>query len=156
MKKTLLATVAAGLVFSASAFANETVETQTVEMLRITPEGVGAPVGSVTLEDTFEGVMVHLNVKDMAPGVQRLRLVQEAECQPIGLNTPYRELTYLYTGIDEDGALPTKTSFLIEDMTIEGLRGEALVTMNGGQFADQQNAMTGLPSEAACGIIPAN
>lgn len=156
MKKTLMASVAAGLLFSLSAFANEAIETQTVEMLRITPEGVGKPVGAVTLEDTFEGVLVHLNVKGMAPGVQRLRLVEESECQPVGLNTPYKELTNLYTGIDEDGALPTKMSLLIEDMTIESLRGQALVIMNGGQYADQQNAMTGLPSEAACGVIPAN
>ena len=135
---------------------NEAVEASTVEMLRITPDGVGQPVGTVTLVDTFEGVLAHLDVKDMAPGVQRFRLVQDSQCRPIGLNTPYLELTNLYTGIDEDGALSTKTSLLIEGATVESLRGQALVIMNGGQFADQQNAMTGLPSEAACGVIPAN
>lgn len=151
----------------------------TVEMHAISADGIGESIGTVTLENQMDGVLLTPDLKNLAPaGIHGFHAHQNPSCEAAekdgqmtaGLaagghfdphsagnhHGPYADsghlgdLPPLY--VKEDGTVTTPV--FAPRLTLEDLQGRSLMIHKGGDnFSDQPDALGGGGARIACGVI---
>ncbi len=155
-----------------------------VPMALATKDGPGKEVGHVTLTDSGNGLLLHLDLtNDLPPGAHGFHVHANGSCQPAekdGETVPalaagghwdpeetgkhrgpsgdghLGDLPVLYVGVDEDGATAT-THTLVAPRIKDAtrLRGLALmIHADGDNFRDEPKPLGGGGARLACGVIP--
>jgi superoxide dismutase, Cu-Zn family len=149
-----------------------------VEMRRVTDKGIGAPIGTVALEDQVDGLLVTPNLKGLPPGARGFHVHERGSCEPAeeagqrkaamaagghfdpagsGRHAgPHEEghlgdLPILY--VRADGT--ARDAVLAPRPRLADFRGRALVVHAGGDnYADKPEEDGGGGERIACGVIP--
>jgi len=165
---------AASLGLSAAAMA----ASQTVTITQISPQGVGASIGTVTLEDSAEGLIIKPDLKDLEPGEHGLHLHENPTCAPgeekgtvaAGIasgdhfDPAHNDQHRGPTATDgHKGDLPeldvtadgTATEAVVAPhVTVADVSGRALVIhQNGDNYSDQPTKLGGGGARIACGVV---
>lgn len=152
----------------------------TVEMHAISADGVGEAVGTVTLEEQMDGVLLTPALKSLSPaGIHGFHVHQNPACEaaekdgkltaglaagghfdpqsagshhgPYADNGHLGDLPPLYVG--EDGSATTPV--FAPRLKLADMQGRALMIHQGGDnFSDQPAALGGGGARIACGVIP--
>ncbi|MBB3066315.1 superoxide dismutase family protein [Limibacillus halophilus] len=182
LKNAFFATATGLAIISAclqSANANEVA----VEMHLISGMGVGNAIGTVTLSDSDNGLLLKINLSDkLAPGPHGFHIHENPSCDaadkdgamvaglaagghfdPAGTGThggPSGEghlgdLPILFVQISEDGATATKHTLVAPRLTVADVLGRSLmIHESGDNFRDEPKPLGGGGGRVACGIIP--
>ena len=151
---------------------------ETVPMNQISADGVGASVGTISLEDSADGLMLTLNLKGLPPGEHGFHLHEKPSCAPgeddgktaagIGAGGHFDPAhTEQHRGPmatdGHQGDLPvlkvaadgTATeSLLAPHLKLADIRGHALMIHAGGDnYADQPKKLGGGGARIACGVV---
>ena len=151
---------------------------KTVTMNAISPDGVGASVGTITLEDSAGGLVLQPNLKGLPPGQHGFHLHAKASCAPgkqdgkmaagIAAGGHFDPgATKKHLGPDamggHKGDLPVLTvaadgsakgSLVAPHLKLADLAGHALMIHAGGDnYADQPKPLGGGGARIACGVI---
>ena len=168
-----LLTMLAGLHTAANA-----ANSKTVTMNLISDKGVGAPIGTVTLEDSADGLMLKLNLKGLTPGDHGFHLHAKGSCAPAekdgkmvaGLSAGGHfdpDDTQKHLGPDavggHKGDLPVlkvaadgsaTESLLAPHLKLADTAGHALMIHAGGDnYSDQPKPLGGGGGRVACGVV---
>jgi Cu-Zn family superoxide dismutase len=174
--------LSASLVILAAALgwpvAAEATGAKTVTMNLISPEGVGASVGTVTLEESADGLVLKPNLKDLPPGEHGFHLHANPSCAPgesegktaagIGAGGHYDpEDTEKHLGPQatdgHKGDLPVLSvaadgtaggSLAAPHLKLADVAGHALMIHEGGDnYSDQPKKLGGGGARIACGVV---
>jgi len=164
----------AGAGFAAVAQA----ESKTVSMNLITAEGGGAPVGTIALEDSGDGLVLKPNLKGLPPGDHGFHLHVNPSCGPGEENGEMKaglaagghfdpHETHKHLGptaadghqgdlpvlkVAEDGSV--SGSLLAPRLKLADMMGHALMIHAGGDnYADQPKPLGGGGARIACGVV---
>ena len=158
--------------------AAEAANSKTVTMDLISSKGIGAPIGTVTLEDSAGGLMLKLNLKGLKPGDHGFHLHAKGSCAPAekdgkmvaGLSAgghfdpdnTKKHLGPIATG-GHKGDLPilkvaangTATETLLAPhLKLADTAGHALMIHAGGDnYSDQPKPLGGGGARVACGVV---
>lgn len=145
---------------------------------RIDATGVGAAIGTVTLKDTKEGLLIEPNLTGLPPGAHGFHVHEKGDCGPAeqngqkvagmaagGHHDPGHTGKHLgpdstegHKGdlpvlvVDKDGkaTLPV----LAPHLKVKDARGRALMIHAGGDnYSDQPSPLGGGGARIACGVI---
>jgi superoxide dismutase, Cu-Zn family len=147
-------------------------------MNRVTQDGTGATVGTVTVTLSTDGAVFKLDLKGLPVGPHGFHVHENGECGPINLNgvripggaagahwdpdQTYKHEGPMGTGhlgdlpVLDVGADGTATQSLTAPRirTLDGLKGHALVIQSGGDnYSDQPVPDGGGGSRLACGVL---
>jgi Cu-Zn family superoxide dismutase len=163
------------LVFFASA---SCADHKVVTVYRIDREGVGEPIGNVTLTPTDYGVLLTPDLRGLSPGIHGFHVHENGSCEPAekdGLQVAGLaagghydpEKTLRHAGPYGDGHLgdlPALTAdsdgratlpLLAPRLRLQDFSSRALVIHSGGDnYADTPSPLGGGGTRIACGIIP--
>jgi len=175
MKRTLLATLATGLVgLTANVYADVTVP---VHMA--TDKGAAQEIGSVSVADSKYGLVLTPDLKDLPPGVHGFHIHEKGSCDatqqdgkavPAGAagghydpdgtkkhSTPWDDgghrgdLPALYVNADGTATTPV----LAPRLKLDEVQGRALMIHAGGDnHSDHPKPLGGGAGRIACGVIP--
>ena len=145
---------------------------------RLVWNGVGAPVGTITLEDSGGGLVLQPNLKGLPPGQHGFHLHAKASCAPgeqdgkmaagIGAGGHFDpDTTKKHLGPDamggHKGDLPVLTvaadgsatgSLVAPHLKLADLAGHALMIHAGGDnYSDQPKPLGGGGARIACGVV---
>lgn len=148
-----------------------------IRMHRVTPDGVGAQIGSIGVRDSRYGAVFTPRLHGLAPGAHGFHLHRNADCGPgmkggspvAGLAAgghfdprrtgrhagPYRhghlgDLPVLYADAAGDAVAPV----LAPRLRLRDLRGHALMIHAGGDnYADSPAPLGGGGARVACGVV---
>jgi superoxide dismutase, Cu-Zn family len=151
---------------------------KTVTVHQISPQGVGASIGTVTLEDSPDGLMIKPNLNDLQPGEHGFHLHENPSCAPgeeegktaAGIaagahfdpanNDEHRGPTATH---GHKGDLPaldvasdgTATEALVAPhLTVAEVSGRALMIHEGGDnYSDQPKKLGGGGPRIACAVV---
>lgn len=142
----------------------------TVPVYLVAPTGQGSSLGTVTLEDSFCGVLVTPDLKGLTPGLHGFHVHVNPDCGDNGMAAgahldpaktdahkgPYNKHGHLgdlpVLIVDQDGnaTLPT----LAPRFKLAQIMGHALIIhANGDNYSDQPEKLGGGGARVACGII---
>jgi Cu-Zn family superoxide dismutase len=153
-------------------------ETKSVSMNLITAEGGGAPIGTIEIEDSAEGLVLKPNLKGLPPGEHGFHLHEKPSCAPgeqegtmaagiaAGGHFDPGE-THKHLGPDasggHEGDLPvlkvaddgSATGALVAPhLKLADMIGHALMIHAGGDnYADQPKPLGGGGPRIACGVV---
>ncbi|MDX1423016.1 MAG: superoxide dismutase [Cu-Zn] SodC [Kiloniellales bacterium] len=175
------AALCAALLFAGAASAQERVE---IEMFKLTKDGMGSRLGTITAFDTdngFLGLKFDLSA-DLPPGGHGLHVHENGSCDPaekdgemvpgLAAGSHYDpqgtgkhegpsgsghlgDLPVLYVNVDEDGARPVTHTLVAPRLTLADIRGLAIVIHAGSDnFRDDPKPLGGGGARIACGLIP--
>ncbi len=183
----ILCSVTAALLLPLSAHADAGAEKRsdtassekiaTVEMRKITAEGLGDRLGTVTVHETEYGLLFKPSLESLPPGMHGFHLHQKSNCKPSkedgdvtpggaagghydpgntgSHGTPWGkghkgDLPALY--VDQDGA--ATYSVLAPRLEEDDLKGRALmIHANGDNYSDKPEASGGGGPRIACGVF---
>lgn len=153
-------------------------EAKTVTMNLISPEGIGAPIGTITLEDSAGGLVLKPQLKGLPPGEHGFHLHAKASCAPgmqdgkmaagLGAGGHFDPAgTKKHLGPDamggHQGDLPVLEvatdgtaggSLLAPHLKLADLPGHALMIHAGGDnYSDQPKPLGGGGARIACGVV---
>ena len=164
----------ASLGLSAAALA----ASQTVTIHQISPQGVGASIGTVTLEDSAEGLLIKPDLNNLQPGEHGFHLHENPTCAPgeekgtiaAGIasgdhfdpahNEQHRgplatdghkgDLPELDVAADGTATEPLVAPYV----TVADIGGRALVIHeNDDNYSDQPTKLGGGGPRIACGVV---
>lgn len=183
MRRILAASAAlcASLAMTAVAAAQDSA---VIEMHKISKDGVGAKIGTITAFDTDSGFLgLAFDLSDeLPPGGHGTHVHEKGSCEPAekdgqmvaGLgagghfdpqgtgkhegpsgNGHLGDLPILYVMIDEDGALPVRQAMVAPRLKLADIRGLAIVIHeNSDNFRDDPKPLGGGGARIACGVVP--
>jgi Cu-Zn family superoxide dismutase len=153
-------------------------ETTTVSMNLISAEGGGAPIGTIELQDSSEGLLLKPNLKGLPPGAHGFHLHAKPSCAPgeqdgkmaagIGAGGHFDPGdTHKHLGPDatggHEGDLPVLEvaddgsatgSLVAPHLKIADMTGHALMIHAGGDnYSDQPKPLGGGGARIACGVV---
>lgn len=172
MKKILVATLFSLLiVFQAEA-------KQQVTLYSISAAGIGAPVGTVTLQDSKYGLLMEPDLSGLQPGIRGFHIHANASCKPADKNgqmiaglaagghfDPENTGQHLgpYNNAGHLGDLPglfvaadgtASTPILAPRLQLVNVRQHALMVHAGGDnFSDAPKPLGGGGARMYCGVI---
>ncbi|HSP57937.1 MAG TPA: superoxide dismutase [Cu-Zn] SodC [Halomonas sp.] len=153
-------------------------EPREVEMHRVSAEGVGESIGTITLEDSEHGLLLTPDLSGIESGVYGFHVHQQASCEP-GENDsgemaaalqagghydpeetgrhegPYGDghvgdLPVLTVNQDEEATLPV----LAPRLSLDDMNGRSLMIHAGGDnYSDEPEPLGGGGSRMACGVV---
>ena len=153
-------------------------ETKSVSMNLISAEGAGAPIGTIELEDSSEGLVLKPNLKGLPPGEHGFHLHVNPTCGPgeqegkmaagiaAGGHFDPRE-THKHLGPDATGGhqgdLPVlkvaddgsaAATLVAPHLKLADMLGHALMIHAGGDnYSDQPKPLGGGGARIACGVV---
>ena len=154
-----------------------------VEMNMIDASGIGAEVGTITLRDSDNGLLIDLDLTDAIPaGPHGTHIHENPSCAPaLRDGTPVAglaagghydpgntgkhlgpsgdghlgDLPVVYVESDGGKPLPTTHTLVAPRLTVADVRGRSLVIHSGGDnYRDEPKPLGGGGSRIACGLIP--
>ena len=153
-------------------------ETKKVSMNLISADGAGAPIGTIELEDSPEGLLLKPNLKGLPPGAHGFHLHEKPSCAPgeqdgkmaagIGAGGHFDPAnTHQHLGPDipggHQGDLPTLKvisdgsatgELLAPHLKVADMTGHALMIHAGGDnYSDQPKPLGGGGARIACGVV---
>jgi superoxide dismutase, Cu-Zn family len=167
---------AAAAVFLASA-PLQAATTATATMQLITKEGVGQPVGTVTIREAAQGIVLEPDLKGLPPGPRGFHVHQNPDCGPGQSNgqtaagfaagghlDPANSGKHLGPqGTGHLGDLPAlvvnasgvaNQPVVAPRLMLKDVQGRALMIHEGGDnYADEPKPLGGGAGRIACGII---
>ncbi|MGE0154661.1 MAG: superoxide dismutase family protein [Reyranellaceae bacterium] len=149
----------------------------TVPMHAITAAGVGAPIGSVELRDSADGLQIRTNLAGLPTGARGFHVHENPDCGPgiengqpaAGLAAgghydPGHTGKHLGpTGAGHMGDLPAlpvgpdgqaRTNMTVKRLSVDTLRGRALMIHAGSDTYGEPPRLGGGGGRIACGVIP--
>lgn len=140
-----------------------------VDMHAVTPEGVGAPVGSITLSDGDQGALVAFDLKDLLPGPHRFNIHENPSCEPGEIEgtvhaagaagerwqggEPPNDFPVIYVQVDEDGARPFKRTVVAPGLKAADVQGRSLVIHgHRDNYRYEPKLPDGRGPRVACGV----
>ena len=168
---TLAIAFGTSLVLSGTALAG-----QEIEMHKVSADGIGDSIGTVTIEDTEYGLMLTPDLTGMEPGAHGFHVHENANCEPLEVNGqqsaaaaagghyspegtdfhggPYGEghlgdLPILM--VDEEGA--ATTPILAPRLKVSDLQNRALIVHEGGDTYFDNPKLGGGGPRIACGTV---
>lgn len=173
--KIRLTLVALSLAISSPAMANH--KDVTVALHKVTAEGLGAEIGTVTFSDTAQGLKIVPHLTGLPPGEHGFHIHQNPSCSPAdkeGKMSPAESagghLDPSSTGKHEGpngsghlGDLPVlkvnadgsaNSALLAPRLTLNQIEGHALMIHEGGDnFSDTPKKLGGGGTRIACGVV---
>ncbi len=174
----VLAPLALLVATLAAAGAVQAADTKTVTMDLISADGVGAAIGTVTLEDSAGGLLLKPNLKGLLPGEHGFHLHMNASCAPgmqdgktaagIGAGGHFDpDATKKHLGPDAMGGhrgdLPVLKvaadgsatgTLTAPHLKLADVIGHALMIHAGGDnYSDQPKPLGGGGPRIACGVV---
>ena len=149
-----------------------------VTMNEVSPDGVGKPMGSVTLKQTKAGVDLMTDLSGLAPGEHGFHVHEHGSCAPGekdgkkgaalaagGHWDPQGTKAHKGPGGGgHEGDLPkltvpangkVKTTLKVAGVKLADLEGKALmIHADGDNYSDQPKPLGGGGARVACGVIP--
>ena len=182
MKRLGSCAAAAALAFTTGIAAAQADEV-TVDMHLIDAKGVGAKFGTVHARDTDNGLVLKLDLAaELRPGPHGFHVHQNGDCgtaqkdgdvvaglaagghyDPENTGTHMGpsgtghlgDLPVIQVEVDEDGARPVKRPMVAPRLSVEDIRGRALVIhADGDNYRDEPKPLGGGGARAACGVVP--
>lgn len=150
--------------------------TEKVTVYAVSAQGIGEKLGTVTLEDTSEGLKIQTNLEKIPSGPHGFHVHEYGSCQPVGKDgqvgaalaagghfnpnhaehhgTPMTghlgDLPLLTA--DTDGNV--KETNIAPRLKLADIRGHAIVVHSGGDnYSDTPKPLGGGGSRIACGVI---
>lgn len=178
MKPLSLSAVATGaltiILYGAAASAADV----RVTMNKVDPEGVGEPIGTVTLRDSSElGLLILPDLKGLPPGAHGFHLHENPDCAPMTKEAKHNaagaagghldpQKTGRHAGPVGAGHLGDLPQLLVDDMgnarmamvvprlQVPDVVGHSLMIHAGGDnYSDQPQPLGGGGPRIACGVI---
>jgi Cu-Zn family superoxide dismutase len=170
----LVAALSCALVAPAYAAKSKSLK---VTMNLITVDGVGKPVGTITIKEAKDGVTIEPKLKDLPPGEHGFHVHEKASCDPAdkdGKKTAGQaagghfdpEATKAHKGPGgggHKGDLPklvvsdkgeAKDKLEVKGLTLADLEGKALMIHAGGDnYSDAPKPLGGGGERIACGVV---
>ncbi len=171
VRTSLTATLLLGLVAPAHAFGT------TVTMNRIDANGVGQPVGTVTLSESPQGLVLRPDLKGLPPGARGFHVHQNPDCGP-GMNNGQMAAgfaagghydpadTKTHRGPQGQGHLGDLPALVVDQqgnanqpvvaqrLSMRDVQGRSLMIHAGGDnYADEPQPLGGGAGRIACGDI---
>ena len=149
-----------------------------VTLQRIDANGIGESIGSVTAQDTDQGLVIYPALSGLTPGEHGFHLHSLGSCEP-GSTTEGTQVAGLAAGghwdpdetgehlgpfgaghrgdlsrlvVDDNGN--TNTSVVAPRLGTADLRGKALIVHAGGDTYKDVPALGGGGARIACGVVP--
>lgn len=174
------AALSVSLLFAGAALAQDRVE---IEVFKLTKDGLGAPVGTITAFDTDNGFLgLKFNLGEgLAPGGHGLHVHENGSCDPAekdgtmvpGLaagshfdpqgtgkhegpsgNGHLGDLPVLYVDVDDDGVISVMHTLVAPRLKLADIRGLAVVIHEGSDnFRDEPKPLGGGGARIACGLV---
>jgi len=180
MNRMFFGTLGAVVALSASLAMAEPV---VVQMNLISDKGVGQPLGTVTMDDSADGLVLNLVLADtLSPGPHGFHVHENGSCEPAmkdgkrvaglaagghfdpdgagghgGPGGPGHrgDMPVIYVQVDEDGATAVKEAKLAPRLTLADVRGRALmIHASGDNYKDDPKPLGGGGARVACGVVP--
>ena len=171
--KTSFVTIATLCAFAAPAYAAKSIK---VTMNMITVDGVGKPVGTITIKEGKDGVTLEPKLKDLPPGEHGFHVHEKPSCDPAdkeGKKTAGQaagahfdpEATKAHKGPGgggHKGDMPklvvsdkgeAKEKLEVKGVTLADFQGHALMIHAGGDnYSDAPKPLGGGGERIACGV----
>jgi Cu-Zn family superoxide dismutase len=143
----------------------------------VTPEGVGASVGTITIKEEKDGVVLEPKLKGLPPGEHGFHVHENASCEPAdkdGKKTAAQAAGGHFDpaatkahkgpgGGGHKGDLPklvvsdkgeAKDKIEVKGMTLADFQGHALMIHEGGDnYSDTPKPLGGGGARIACGVV---
>jgi Cu-Zn family superoxide dismutase len=151
--------------------------TATATMQLITKEGVGQPIGTVTIREAAQGIVLEPNLKSLPPGSRGFHVHQNPNCGP-GQNNGQTAAGFAagghldpassgkHLGPQGTGHLGDLPALVVNSsgvanqpvvaprLSLKDVQGRALMIHEGGDnYADEPKPLGGGAGRIACGII---
>jgi Cu-Zn family superoxide dismutase len=149
----------------------------TIDMKSVTPDGVGASIGSVTATDSPDGLRLTPNLHGLSPGAHGFHVHQNPDCgpgmkddkavaglaagghfDPFGIGKHMGPEGYGHLGdlpvleVADDGS--ATQSVVAPRLTVGNIRGRALMIHGGGDnYSDDPKPLGGGGARVACGVV---
>jgi Cu-Zn family superoxide dismutase len=173
--KTILVAAGALLALGSSAHAGKPIK---VTMNAISPDGVGKPIGTVTIKEGKDGVTLEPKLKGLLPGEHGFHIHEKASCDAAdkdGKKTAGQAAGGHFDpaatkahkgpgGGGHKGDLPklvvsdkgeAKDKLEVKGLTLADFQGHALMIHEGGDnYSDAPKPLGGGGARVACGVIP--
>ena len=173
MKKIYLSILLAGTVLCTPVMAEVTQAT----IYRLTPEGTGAVVGTITFTDTERGLRVDESFKGLSPGEHGIHIHENGNCGSTvvdgktvlggaagGHYDPHQTDRHAGPGADgHQGDLPVlfvasdgtvQATYSLPGVQVSDFKGRAVIIHeNGDNYQDKPEPLGGGGGRIACGII---
>lgn len=151
-----------------------------VEMHKVTRDGTGESIGTVTLEEHRHGVLIKPELGDLEPGLHGFHIHENPDCGPAtedGEQTPGGAAGGHYSPddaeghrgpYDAEGHLGDLPALFVEQsgtateqelaprLQIQDIPGRALVIHEGGDNYSDEPKLGGGGARVACGVIAAD
>lgn len=148
-----------------------------VTMNTVTPEGVGASIGTITIKEDKDGVTLEPKLKGLAPGEHGFHVHENASCEPAdkdGKKTAAQAAGGHFDpaatkahkgpgGGGHKGDLPklvvsdkgeAKDKIEVKGVTLADFQGHALMIHEGGDnYSDTPKPLGGGGARIACGVV---
>ena len=125
----------------------------TVDMQRLSAKGPSGSLGKVVLAQGDGAVTFTMAIKDLPPGPNRMFLYEAGDCMIGSDDLKISELASLNVNITEDGSEPLKRVVTINGVSLDDLKGNALVIDRGGILAEKQPKQPDEMAQVACGVV---
>jgi Cu-Zn family superoxide dismutase len=151
--------------------------TTTTTVYAISAEGLGEPLGTLTLHDTIRGLVIVPNLKNLTPGVHGFHMHENADCSPgmkdekmvagLGAGGHFDpDHTSKHEGpageghrgdlpfltVNDDGT--TKQSVLVPHLKLTDVTDHAFIIHEGGDnYSDEPTALGGGGTRVACAVV---
>ncbi len=172
--KTILSTATVLLALGSSAIAAKSLK---VTMNAISPDGVGKPIGTITIKETKDGVTLDPKLKGLSPGEHGFHVHEKPSCDPAdkeGKKTAGQaagghfdpDATKAHKGPGgggHKGDLPklivsekgeAKDKLMVKGLTLADFQGRSLMIHEGGDnYSDTPKPLGGGGTRVACGVV---
>ena len=149
-----------------------------VTLQRIDANGIGEPIGTITAQDTDQGLVIYPSLSGLKPGEHGFHLHSVGSCEP-GQTADGTTVAGLSAGghwdpdasgqhlgpfgnghrgdlsrliVDDEGN--TNTSVVAPRLSTADLHGKALIVHAGGDTYRDEPALGGGGARVACGVVP--
>jgi Cu-Zn family superoxide dismutase len=169
------------LIFAGAASAQEEVK---IEMYKVTKDGLGPSIGTITAFDTANGFLgLKFNMKGTLPtGGHGLHVHENGSCDPAekdGVMVPglaagghydpqgtgkhegpsgnghLGDLPVLYVDVDDDGTQSATHTLVAPRLKLADIKGLAIIIHEGSDnFRDEPKPLGGGGARIACGLVP--